>query len=82
MAKTMVTVNRVILQQFLSHLFLGLSTVRRYMTMLSMVLTESGFNVRLCVVCACVEGEGVEGREDGEVVTVAKKSWICDEMMR
>ena len=69
-----------IIIRHLSYLFFGLSTVRRYMTMLSMVLTESGFKVR--VLCACVEGEGVEGREDGAAVTVAKKSWICPETMR
>ena len=59
----------------LTHVCLGLSTVRRYMIMLSMVRTESGLTGgAACEGSACVEGEGVGGRDGCVDVTVEKKS--------
>lgn len=57
--------------QNVTHVDLGLSTVRRYMIILSIVRTESGLT---SVTCACVEGEGVGGRDPVTVVTVEKNS--------
>ncbi len=42
--------------------------------MLSMVRTESGFTGVTCEGCACVEDEGVEGREEMTDTTAVKKS--------